>query len=188
MTQIAIILADLGSETESPDATLLASQWALLNVILLGLIFAVLVIMFALLLANYIQQFGNMKVESNRAERATRTRRLLDGWLFWLVISSLAAMLAIFVFAFSQELSGQRLLLDSWTPTILILFLIQLLSMIITLRRNKAHYKAAPARSHEEFQPTQKQSTVRDAKRLKLRSDETGELASENPKSENDES
>ena len=186
------VTATLATLTTNPTNQLPAvpefGSWAVADLIVLGLAFCGLIVFFAVLLARNLRQPSAPAGSPGRVKKLKKPKSPLDGRSFWLVTSIVAAMLIVFVFAFSQTFSGKALILDNWSSTVFLLLLIQVLTMILALKNDKAQRKAELDLSDEGFDQEDNSSALRKGGRLKLRSDQAGRLEKDDPQSKNEKS
>ncbi|MCL2882983.1 MAG: hypothetical protein FWF30_00740, partial [Coriobacteriia bacterium] len=178
---IPVTLASLADQ--QMPATPASSGWAVADLVILGLAFCALVVFFSILLARNVRQPAAAAGDQGQAKKPKKPKSPLDSCRFWLVISTVAAVLIVFVYAASQNFSGEVQAFDNWTSTVFLLLLIQALAMILALRNDKASRLAALEPSDEDFNDDDYSPALRQGSRLKLRSDQAGRLEKDELKS-----
>ncbi|MDR0459488.1 MAG: hypothetical protein LBG68_03355 [Coriobacteriales bacterium] len=171
---IPILLADNTipiPEEQVPLAGVFDSgSWAVINLVVSSLAFLTFLMLAIVLLFRFYRRDITAASDADSLPGLGVRLLLFNNALPWLVISALSAMLVVFLFAFSQDFNGLMLVTDRWSTAIASLFIVQVLSTIITLIRS-AH-TVDPDREFD-LDSDLDRSTVYSNKsqRLKLRSE-----------------
>jgi len=95
--------------------------WALMNLIITSLAFLTFVLLATIMLFRFFRR--------NKTE-------LLSEAVPWLVVAAIAAMLTIFLFGFSQDFNGMRLVFDRWSPWLLGIYVVQVASTVRAMQKS----------------------------------------------------
>ena len=155
-----------------------SGQWSSVNLALAILAFVSFVILAAFLLLFFFRNVGSDGQGSEavlfedensgmaRLNRQQHARALMIGRsLLWIIGAALSAMLCIFLFAFSQDFRGSKVLFDDWTAWMTGLYLVQLLTTVKVMQLGKASNSAALSIQAEQ---------LKKATRVKLRGTQCG--------------
>ena len=116
-----------------------SGSWAVADLVLACLAFSgFLLLAVVLLLRNYRNPAngGDSGADSGDAdERLVAQMLMFAGALPWLITAAITAMLVVFLFAFSQDFSGLRLLYDKWSLTLAGLFIVQVFATVQALKK-----------------------------------------------------
>jgi hypothetical protein len=155
-----------------------SGTWSSINLGLAVLAFLSFVALAAFLLLFFFRNAGSDKQGSEaalledessgiaRLDRQQHARAIMIGRsLPWIISSALAAMFCVFLFAFSQDFRGNKVLFDDWTVWMMGFYLIQLLTTAKVLQLGKVSNLAALNSQAEQLAK---------ASRVKLRGTQSG--------------
>jgi len=198
LNRTTFLLAAVGeTQTVIPEAPVPiagvfdSGSWSLASLALAVLAFASFLYLCGALLMRYFQQSagvaddadggagggasGCADADADSGEGDPITQAFLSGgWLPWLLLSSVAAMTSIFLFAFSQDFSGVMVLFDTWGAVLAGLYLVQAGTLFMTLRNSSAVAARRTSAEPEASLIYQTSQAADQPRRLSLRDDELG--------------
>jgi len=145
MSAITTLIFQEPTSTIIDQAVPLASisghaTWSLLNLVL---------VLISLTAAVIIGALYFYKPKQGSAREGTKTRTIptkepvsskntdtgLNQNLFWRLVSISIAMVAVVIFLLAEEMTGAMVLVDSWTPFMLLAMILQCLAMLFAVSR-----------------------------------------------------
>ncbi|MCL2632443.1 MAG: hypothetical protein FWD45_05105 [Coriobacteriia bacterium] len=158
-------------------------SWAIGNLVFASLAFLSFVFMAAIILLRNLRYQGSETGDDEGVDRLARRIMFYGKVLPWMVVSTIAAMLVIFLFAFSQDFRGTMLVFDKWSFWLAILYLLQVMMMVPILRMGNDQARSNDNTSRElklsdsdaDYQ-RQMMQHQRSSGRISLRSGPAGQL------------
>ena len=152
-----------------------AGHLALVNLIVTGLAFLLILALAVVFLVRYYRHLQAISHTGHKTSIANlNSSKLFSGSLIWFVIAAFAALLGLFFFTFSQAFTAQLIPTDQWTPTQVLLFTIQVVATIVTVARSQKA-QGFDMDNSEDYSYYHPPASVRESQRLKLRSDQYGQ-------------
>ena len=149
-----------------------SGSWSIVCLALATLAFFSFLILAAILLSRYFKYTASPAAVADEQANPAAQEFLFSGWLPWMVISAVAAMLSIFLFAFSQDFNGVLVIYDFWSLILLVLYIVQIYAMAMALRRSSDPQRTSADTEIDDSQRPGDPPSPRP--RLSLRTDELG--------------